>query len=98
MPKPEAKKYNTTVAPLWKSTTGRSLNSRVLDDAALQEIQGALNTLTTGAKLMIKFVKEESRFKDTSPHAYLEIVSADDVAAFEAKRKANNNTQADVGL
>ncbi len=82
------KKYNVTVAGLWKTKTG-SLMSMPVDARVLDALK---NASEGGGKLVIKFLREESRKTEKSPHAFLEYMSKEEVDGFSAG-KAKGGTE-----
>lgn len=82
----ENKKYNKTIAPLWKSKFG-GFYTYVKDEA-----YDALQGVEKGGMLLIREVKEASRTKETSPHAYLEYASKADIAAGKGRAAAGKSS------
>lgn len=76
----EAKKYNLSLSPLWQ-TRAQNLMGIEVDDKILE----ALSQVKAGGKLFIKFLEEDKRKNDKSPHAYLEYLSPEEVAAYKAR-------------
>jgi hypothetical protein len=76
------KKYNLKVAALWATRSGTMYMSMPVDD----QVFDALQQVEKGGKLVFKVLAEESRSKDTSPHAYLEFMSKEDVETYNKGR------------
>lgn len=77
------KKFDLTIAPLWFAKSG-SGNLQVL---VTDEIKNAIANIEVGGRLTVKLLKDEQRKKETSPHAYLEAKTKEDVESFEASKK-----------
>lgn len=73
------KKYNTTVARAYSIKSGYW--SVDLDAAAVDALLGA----EVGSRLVLKIIPAESRKKDSSPHAYFQVMSPSEVRAFKDK-------------
>lgn len=90
------KKYNLTVAPLWKGQYG-GFYTYVKDEA-----YDALQAVEKGGMLVIREVKAESRKQENSPHAYLEYMSKSDLdakrgsSAGKGRGKAASSTADDI--
>lgn len=84
------KKYNTTMLALWRQKTGNFMSMR-LDDRSMDTLALAFKDIKKGGKIMFKILTEEVRTKfnkkdDKAPHAFIEILSPENVAEFEANR------------
>lgn len=81
-------KYNETVCPLMESRGG-NLSWRVTP-----EVYDQFKKLAPGGRLLVRFLKPEQRKNgNRSPKAYLEYMTAEEVAKFDAER---NITQSDA--
>jgi hypothetical protein len=78
------KKFNLTISPMWDTKNGNLMGMEIT-----KEHYDALQNVEEGGKLMVKFVK--SRKGDTSPHAYLEYITKEEVRQFKAQRAATDN-------
>lgn len=79
------KKYNTTIAPLWKTSTGGFYMGKLTVN---DEMLDALKTVTKGGQFLIKINKFGKN--ERSPAAYLEYVAEQDVSEFLNRPKNNN--------
>lgn len=78
-------KLNLTLAPLWYTKSGNgNLTCSLKNEKTLREIADAVAQLEVGGRLLLKFLPEERRKIENSPHAYLEYISADKVAEFQS--------------
>ena len=77
-------KYNLSIAPLMQSKNG-NLTWRI-DDEVFEKLQN----VKVGDKLLVKFLAEDRRKSEKSPHAYLEIIDKAEVDAFNAQFQQNN--------
>lgn len=73
----DKKDYNLTVARMYTTKSGNVRSLRIMDD----ELE-ALQSVEKGGMLLLKFVPEDRRKNDKSPHAYLEYVKPADVDTF----------------
>lgn len=80
--KPE---YNLKVTPLWETDSGNYKGMKVN-----AEQFDALQQVTEGGMFFIKLISEDKRKDDKSPHAYLEFVTAAQLAAFKASKGGNS--------
>lgn len=79
------KKFNLTVAAMWQ-TRNQNLMSMEVDAKVLE----ALASIKPGGKFMIKFIDEDKRKNDKSPHAYIEFIEPEEVAAYKAKASSSS--------
>lgn len=70
---------------MWQ-TRNQNLMTMEVDDKVLE----ALGKIRGGGKLMIKFIDEDKRKNDKSPHAYIEYLDPEEVAAYKAKASASS--------
>lgn len=85
----ETKTYNLSVTPLWNTRNGNLMGIKITD-----EIYDALQRVEKGGKLMVRFLPDESRKQDTSPHAYIDYISKESVHAFELTNPNKTTTGA----
>lgn len=76
--KPE---YNLKVTPLWETDSGNFKGMKVN-----AEQFDALQQVTEGGMFFIKVIAPEKRKDEKSPHAYLEFVTAAQLATFKASK------------
>lgn len=77
--------FNPTIAPFYEMKTGYW--SIPLDGEAYDRI---MKHVERGVRLVLRIAK--TRPKDTSPHAYLEVISAEKALAFKNARGGSERT------
>lgn len=90
--------YNKTVTALWTTKSGNYLSMKI-DQRTYDQIQEFAKSVEVGGKLIVKNLADETREKfkggtEKAPHAFLEYMSANSVANYEANnpRQRNNNS------
>jgi hypothetical protein len=81
------KKFNLTIAPLWVTKNGHMMSIEIGPEH-FDKIQ----QLEKGGKLMVKMLPEDKRRSETSPNAYLEYISKEDVQAFKNKNATSGGS------
>ena len=88
------KQYNKTLSALWETKSGNAL-SMAIDARSYDQIRAALESVEIGGKLILKKLSDDTRGKfknpETAPHYFLEYISKDSVAEFEAKNPRQRN-------
>lgn len=83
------KKFNKTIASVWATKAGNAMSMK-LDARGLASLKEALESVTEGSKIMVKYLSDDTKGKfknpDKAPDAFIEIISAEDVAQYEASR------------
>lgn len=77
----EKKKYNLSLARAYKTKLGYWST-----DIGAEEFD-ALQKIELGGRLVIQILTDEQRKKDTSPHAYFQFMSKEDVEKFKKFRE-----------
>lgn len=87
------KKYNETIAAMWFPRSGNQflLQGMKIDERSLDAIRSFGSQAEVGGKLILRIIPEEKRKTETSPAAYLEYVTKQDVEAFENSRRNTDN-------
>lgn len=100
MARPQSnKKYNKALAALYRTREGGYLSMEI-DTRSYDAFKEAAQALEVGGKIIVKVLAEDSRAKfknpETAPHAFLELISKDNVASYKAKRHKATTESDDV--
>lgn len=98
----KSKTYNKTIAALWDTKKGNSLSMRI-DERTYQQIQEFARSVEIGGKLIVKRLSDETREKfkggtEKAPNSFLEYISAESVASYEAENPRQRNNDGGGGL